>query len=133
MIVFDKISPDLVSSVFDDISDWVEGALGIDRTYSVDDIKNLCAAGIWDLHLIHVNGDLSGFFVSRIVQAPQGKMLYGAWVGGKNVFEWIDESMDKLEERAREFECIAISFVGRKGWRKVANFEHEGFYYYKNL
>lgn len=133
MIVFDKIAPDLVNSVFDDISDWVDAALGIDITYTVQDIRNQCVAGMWDLHLIHLNGDLSGFFISKIAEVPQGKMLYGGWVGGKNVYEWIDESMDKLEERARDNDCMAISFVGRKGWRKIAKFDHEGFYYYKNL
>lgn len=133
MIVIVIVHPNEVESVFPLIHSWVESALGADRTFTPEDIKASCESGQYVLRVIYLDGDLTGFFISSILQTPQGKILYGAWLGGKNLQDWVGRGLEEIEAWARNNGCMAYCFIGRKAWKKLLGYDYEGVYYYKNL
>jgi len=133
VIQIDIVPPEKVEQVFPFIHSWVVDCLGVDKTYSPEDIMNDCARGAFTLRLVHLGNNLTGFFISCVIAAPQGKFLYGAWLGGRDLQDWVKEGLGKIEEWGRANGCLAYGFIGRKAWKKLLGYDYEGVYYYKNL
>jgi len=89
---------------------------------TVDDILRMVLMGQMHLWAVHETGTVHGHVVTEVKQYPQIKMLiiqYCAMSPG--VQDQVDAVMHETAERfARDAGCAGVEFVGRPGWRKVA-------------
>lgn len=132
-VYIEYVPPSEISGIFPSIYDWVEQALGVDKSYTPEDIQRACEDNRGELRVIYLNQCLTGFFISEIVSNPKGKVFCGAWLGGKDLDKWVRPGLAIIENEARKRGCIAYSFVGRGAWKKLIGFDYQGVYYYKNL
>lgn len=133
IIRFELVAPERVYAIFGHIEDWVLQSIGEDRSYTPEDICRECAAGAWDLRLIYIDGELTGFFISAFNDAPKGKTCYGAWLGGKDLQDWAAKGYEFIKDWARENGCIAYFFIGRDYWKRFIKPDYTATYYYVNL
>lgn len=122
-----------IDQVWPTILEWVRDALGVDKSYLPEDIRDECKQGIFQLWVITLNSEITGFLVTSVMDAPRGRVCYGAWLGGKNLGDWVVPGLKILESWAKEHKCISLSFIGRKAWQKLIGFDYEGVFYLKNL
>lgn len=117
------------------IEPWVDISRGVDKTYSTEDIKKCCIDGEFQLWVIRKQEEVTGFLVTSVIANPQGRICYGAWLGGENLSEWVKPGLAKLEIWAKDQDCVGLSFIGRKAWQRLLDFDanYEGTYYFKKL
>lgn len=125
--------PKQIEEIFPEIRRWIENAIGVDKGYLPDDIKEECKNKKWKLELIYKDNILMGFFISRIVVLPQTKLLYGAWLGGRDLDKWVKEGIQVVISNAKKDGCGSFSFIGRSAWKKLVGFDYHGMFFYKNL
>lgn len=133
MVRIEVISPKNVESIFGQIYQWVIESLGVDKSYTPEDIESGCKQGRWVLRLVYLDDVLTGFFISALIPAPQGKICYGAWLGGRDLECWVKDGLKEIEVWAISVGCIAYTFIGRKAWKRLLGYDYEGVYYYKKL
>lgn len=129
---YTKVSPAHIDHHWPYIRDWVDISRGADHSYSLDDIRALVQSGRADLWVILEGLEYKGFFIGMTLPAPQGKIYYGAWLGGKDLSSWVN-GLKPIESWARDAGYIATCFIGRKAWKRLVGYDYEGVYYYKNL
>lgn len=127
------ISPERIDEAFPQIFSWVKDALGVDKGYLPEDIREECKSGVWELRLVYKEDALTGFFISTIIHLPRMKLFYGAWLGGIDLQDWVMEGFESIKKYAKESGCGAYSFVGREAWKKMIKCDYQGMYYYINL
>jgi hypothetical protein len=90
---------------------------------SVDDIVRFIITGQMQLWLVFDQEKVYGHFITEIKEYPQAKFLtiqYCAMEPG--TMESVEDKMQEYTERfAKDAGCIGIEFIGRPGWRRVAN------------
>jgi len=67
--------------------------------------------------------NIEATFTTKIYDVPLGKICCFEWGAGKNVEEWVHESLDLIEQYARENGCTRLEGHGRRGWKDWL-FEH---------
>lgn len=94
-----------------------------DGRSKVDDIVRLALMGHLQLWVVHQEQVVYGFFGLEVKQYPQCKMLavqYCAMETG--TLAEVQESMMVIaEDIAKNSGCAGIEFIGRPGWKKVAD------------
>jgi len=90
---------------------------------SVDDIVRFIVTGQMQLWVVFDEDKVYGHFITEIKEYPQAKFLaiqYCAMEPGT-----MESVEDKLHEYTASFAknagCVGLEFVGRPGWRMVAN------------
>jgi hypothetical protein len=90
---------------------------------SVDDIVRFIITGQMQLWVVFDEDGVYGHFITEIKEYPQAKYLtiqYCAMEPG--TMESIEDKMQDYTERfAKDAGCDGIEFIGRPGWRRVAN------------
>lgn len=122
-----------IECAFSLISDWLQDALADDISYTVEDIKQDCLQKMFDLRLVYIGEELTGFFISAFIPAPQGRVLYGAWLGGRDLDLWVKDGLEIIKDWARDCGCIMYSFIGRDAWKRLIGFKPKGAFYYEKL
>lgn len=128
-----SISVEEIDGIWPIIENWVQDSLGVDKSYTPEDIRQECKNKTVQLWVITLGSEITGFLVTSIIDAPRGKVCYGAWLGGKNLAEWVDSGLRILEKWAINNGCIALSFIGRLAWKRLIGFDYQGVFYLKNL
>lgn len=94
-----------------------------DGRSKADDIVRLAMLGHLQLWAVHQEQVVYGFFGLEVKQYPQCKMLavqYCAMETG--TLAEVQESMMAIaEDIAKNSGCAGIEFIGRPGWKKVAD------------
>jgi hypothetical protein len=86
--------------------------------------------GMDDLYLQLVDGttvawgvlkddDLVAAFTTRVVEYPKCRGLVIDWVGGRQLFRWIDDAVRVMKEQARANDCQSIEGYGRVAWGRA--------------
>lgn len=130
---YEKVDSAKVNEIWDSIESWVDIARGVNKTYSVEDIKSLCCNGKIDLWIVKKNEGIVGFLIGSISYNPQGKVYDGAWLGGEDLIDWVAKGLKTVEKYAVENDCVGYSFIGRMAWKKLLDLDYVGQYFYKNL
>ena len=78
------------------------------------------------LHQLWIIGDFDAVAVTTIQQRPLHKVLWVQFIAGRNMDVWLEDWIFAQEKFARDMECAAIEFSGRKGWNKVYK-RHDGY------
>ncbi len=94
----------------------------------VTDIVRFLLNGQMFLWAVHDGqGHVFGHVIGEIKQYPQCNMLTVQYCAGKSHhMQFVEDEMFKtLEDAAKQAGCAGIEFVGRPGWRRVA--ETHGF------
>lgn len=125
--------PEKVLEVWPYIEAWVDISRGVDRAYSVEDIRDLCSSGTLDLWVVAEEGSYYGFLIGTIVKGMREDSYSGCWLGGRDLDSWVKEGLNHVEDWARAHGCAAYNFIGRKAWKKLIGYDYEGVYYYKRL
>ena len=98
-------------------AEWTKGRAG------VDDLVRFIVNGQMQLWVVVEDNTILGHTITEIKQYPQCKMLvvqYCAMEPG--TMESVEDKMQEYTERfAKDAGCIGIEFIGRPGWRRVAN------------
>ncbi len=133
MISLQQVPKESVEQLWEGIDLWVKSAIGVDRSYTSNDIKILCAAGNLTLWKITINGELKGFLTTSLIPAPQGLTCYAPWLGGIDLGEWVKPGFEQLKQWMRSKGCISFSWIGRKAWQRLVDADYEGVFYLINL
>lgn len=128
----ERINPELIDHVWESIEPWVKNALGIDKSYESQDIKEICRGGKLGLWLITTD-KLKGFFTCTINDAPHGKTAYAPWLGGEDLGEWVEPAFGLFKEWLKDQGCISFSWIGRRAWKRFLGADYEGCFYLMNL
>lgn len=115
------------------IIDWLRNALGVDKSYNINDIKIACEKGAISLWIIYINGKETGFVTTIIKTEPQGLACYAPWLGGENLDSWVKPGFEQLKIALKEKNCISISWIGRPVWKKLVNVDSAQCFYLINL
>ena len=90
---------------------------------SKDDLLRLILTDMVQLWVVHENADIHGFFGLEVKLYPRCKMLtiqYCAMETG--MLEKVqDEMMVIASDLAERSGCAGVEFIGRPGWKKVAD------------
>lgn len=133
MVRLEIVPKDYVSKIWPQMEDWVKSALGIDRSYKVEDIQKACESGSLMLWKITKDDKLKGFLTTALIPAPQGMVCYAPWLGGEDLGEWVSEGFDQLKVWLRHQDCLSFSWIGRKAWQKLVKADSEQCFYMINL
>ena len=120
-----------IDTIWPLISEWVDAAKGLGLSYSNDDIKEACKTR-WDLRLIYTD-ELKGFLISQIYEAPQCRVCYAPYLGGKDLAEWVGEAFDEFKTYLKTHGVSQYSFIGRKAWQKLVKADSEQSFYLMTL
>lgn len=69
----------------------------------------------WQLWII---GDFLAVAITEIQARPAQRVLWSQFVVGDNVDKWLADWEKVQSEYARQHECDAVEFAGRRGWGK---------------
>lgn len=133
MVILQQVHPRDVGELWGSIELWVKSALGVDKSYTSDDIKKLCESNSLILWKITKDGKLKGFLTTSLIPAPRGLTCYSPWLGGEDLGEWVSPGFDQLKEWLRSKGCISFSWIGRKAWQRLVDTDYEGVFYLINL
>lgn len=129
---YQKLSPEEVDGVWSTISHWVDIARGVDQSFSVDDIKKLCKAGIKELWIARDDDTIKGFLIGGTSIRPQGKVYHAAWLGGEDLALWVD-GLKIIRDQCKEAGYFGCSWYGREAWKKLVGYDYHGCYYFVKL
>lgn len=94
-----------------------------DGRSNMDDILRLALMGHLQLWVVHQEQTVYGFFGLEVKQYPQCRMLvvqYCAMETG--TLAEVQESMMAIaDDIAQKSGCAGVEFIGRPGWKKVAD------------
>lgn len=127
------IPPDDVKIIWDEIAAWVENALGIDKSYTVNDVKTACMRGELTLWVIYEDEIATGFLTTVINDCPQGRTCYAPWLGGENLSGWVAPAFGHLKQYLKGKGVMSYSWIGRKAWQKLIKVDSEQVFYFVNL
>ena len=133
MVKLKLIPPEEIVNIWANIAAWVESSLGIDKSYSVDDVKKACQSGKISLWVIYLNDQSTGFLTTIINEAPQGLTCYCPWLGGESLDKWVSEGFEQLKIILKEKGCLSLSWMGRAAWKKLINVSSTQCFYLINL
>lgn len=133
MIKLTMIPKEEIEEKWSQIRDWVISALGMDKSFSVDDVKQMCLSGRITLWLILKDEKIKGFLTTSIIKNSQIISAYAPWLGGESLDEWVVEGFSQLKDYLRSQGCIQFSWVGRKAWSKLIKIDSEQCSYLINL
>lgn len=128
-----ELKPADVNEVWSCIEGWVRSSLGIDKSYTAEDVKTGCIEGQFKLWVILKDGKITGFLTTIISESPQGNICYAPWLGGENLGEWTPEFFEQLKNYLREQNCVSLSWIGRLAWQKLIKVDSIQCYYLINL
>lgn len=66
-----------------------------------------------------VIGNYKAVVITCIHKRPLHNVLWIEYIAGTDMDDWLDSWMTLQEHYARQHNCIAIEFSGRKGWRRI--------------
>lgn len=96
---------------------WSEGRV------CVDDLVRMALNDLIQLWVVHEGTDIHGFFGVEVKMYPRCKMLaiqYCAMEPG--IMAEVEDEMQKIAATvAAKSGCAGVEFVGRPGWKKVAD------------
>lgn len=118
---------------WDEIAGWVASSLGIDKSYSVNDVKLACESGAIALWIIYKDLKPTGFLTTTFNQNPRGITAYAPWLGGENLADWVAEGFEQLKKYLKEQNCLSFSWMGRDAWEKLVNVDSKQRFYSINL
>lgn len=115
------IQPELIDAIWLKIEPILQKAIVYDYgNLTLDIVKQKLQAGDMQLWVVNQNG-LVGAYTTELVDDYGQKICRGLLLSGEKLNEWVDALNDKLEWFAKQNKCVAIEFVGRKGWKKIVN------------
>lgn len=74
-----------------------------------------------------VIGDFQAVVVTQVQDRPEQRVLWVQFIVGDDMQEWLDDWITVQEAFAREHDCAAVEFSGRKGWHKISEKQHEAY------
>jgi len=97
--------------------EWTKGRA------TVDDILRFILNGSMHLWVVHKDEVVYGHVITEIKEYPRCKMLTIQYCAMKPwTMDLISEKMHTIAENfARDAGCAGVEFIGRPGWRKVAD------------
>ncbi len=89
--------------------------------YLLEDVPELCAAGLMDLWLIGKGEEVIGAAVAQLVTYPQKRVIEVRFIGAKpnTLEEWRNILPKAIEESGKAVGATASSCIGRMGWGRV--------------
>lgn len=119
MIKIGYIQGPQVPSVWDKISPWVQTVVDLShgRTNMAETLNSLIRGDtlLW-LSYDEETLEPLGYWICRIVQYTDVKMLSVDQLGGEDYARWEDIMHDSLILYAKENQCAGMELVGRAGW-----------------
>ena len=135
LIHFQPIPPTWVNAAWGDCEPLLKPSFRRKlESYDLDDAKEKCLAGRWQLWAAHDEKKIIGAIFTAIAIEKKFNILHIFNMGGKRLGEWQEIAEKQLNIFARANGCKAIQAVMRKGLsRIIKDSEEDGTIYIKFL
>ena len=127
MLSIKLVPKEQIEDIWPDIEEWVRGAIGVDQSYAPEDVKRLCKTNA-SLLLIYTT-ELKGFLIFQIFNAPQCKVCYAPYLGGKDLADWVIPAFDEFKKYLKSEGVKQYSWIGRKVWGRFLKVDSEQSFY----
>lgn len=108
------VPPDMIMTVWDRCVPLLRRVVKPHTGHSLDTV--LTALQMAQMQLWIVN-DFQAVCVTQVQDRPLGPVMWGQFIAGDNVKEWIDDWETVIAEFGRAHKCVAVEFSGRPGWK----------------
>lgn len=125
------VPKDKIERIWPQLEEWVKNALGNDKSYTTEDVKQACLTHM-NLGVIYAP-ELTGFMIFQIFDSPQCKSAYSPWLGGKDLAMWVEHAITEFKGFLRGQGVKQYSFIGRTAWKRLVKADYEGTFYLMTL
>ncbi len=116
------VPPDRVHECWPEVQKYMKKAAAYTYgRFHEEDIFDLVSQRT-DYHLwvaFEAGEDITGAVVTSFMQYPNKRVLNMQFCGGDGIEKWKDPMLALLRRWAKETQCDAIEFTGRKGWSRL--------------
>ena len=114
------VPPEYIRSIYPEIERFLDKLIPITngRFIKIDLLHDLL---IGKQHLWIVTDDeeyIVGMVMTEVLHYPRKRILGIQYCAGEKLNEWMDSTLEILENWALDNECEAMELTGRKGWVK---------------
>ena len=120
MIQSSIVPPDYIRAIYPEIEKYFDKLVPITngRYIKIDLLHDLLTG---KQHLWIITDDeeyIIGIVMTEVLHYPRKKILGIQYCSGERLNEWMDSTLEMLENWALDNECEAMELTGRKGWVK---------------
>jgi len=114
------VPPDYISSIYSEIEPFLDKLVPVTngRFIQIDMLHDLLTG---KEHLWIVTDDeeyIVGIVMTEVLHYPRKKILGVQYCSGDNLHDWMDSTLEILENWALDNECESMELTGRRGWVK---------------
>jgi hypothetical protein len=109
------VLPEYVAKVWPKVEPILKRVVKPRTGYTTDHVLVELQLRKWQLWVI---GNFDAVVTTCIQVRPLHKVLWVPFIAGNNMDSWLDDWLKVQDAFAKENECIAIEFAGRKGWQR---------------
>lgn len=110
------LPPELVVRFWPRLERLLRSAVKPQTGYSLDSVLDALQMGHMQAWVIR---DFKAVAVTSILQRPLHNVLWVQFLAGKHMDEWLPKLSKRLRKTAKELDCKAVEFAGRRGWSKI--------------
>jgi hypothetical protein len=85
----------------------------------MDDLYLGIADGSYVAWVVLKDDAIVAAFTTRVAAYPKRKSLVIDWVGGKDMFRWINDAMHVIKVQAQTNDCRHVEGYGRTAWGRA--------------
>jgi hypothetical protein len=112
------VPQDQIKDYWERVEPLLEPAFQMGGRAKSDDVLKWLERGTYQLWV--VEGDrVSAAATTAVSEYPSVQMLTIVHLGGRGIWEWIWDGMDRLVEYASDKGCDGIEVIGREEWGRV--------------
>ncbi len=109
------VPPDMVMRVWERCVPLLRRVVKPETGYDLDSLLlsiQLARTQLW------IVNDFQAVCVTEIHDRPLGSVMWGQFIAGDDVEQWIDDWETVISEFGKAKGCVAVEFSGRPGWKK---------------
>lgn len=110
------VHPEQVMAIWDRVEPILRRVVKPNTGYTLESVRQMLLTAQFQLWVV---GDFKGVIVTQVQARHTGPVLWGQFMAGDNMKEWLSDWIAVQEEYARHLGCVAVEFCGRKGWNRV--------------
>jgi hypothetical protein len=117
MLEISIVPTDMADKFLDKALPLLEKSIPYSKSRMTIDVVSECIlSGAHNLWICLDGDEMVTAITTGITQYGERKFMTIHCCGGDRVLEWFSDFLDLLEKLAVYNECVAIEFLGRKGW-----------------
>lgn len=117
MLEISIVPTDMADKFLDKALPLLEKAIPYSKGRStIDSVKEEILSGAHNLWVCFDGDEMVTAITTGITQYGEKKFMTIHFCGGDRVLEWFSDFLDLLEKVAVYNDCVAIEFLGRRGW-----------------